>query len=535
LNHKADSVDARRPDLQAYAGSPLPGDGLRGRIVSKSAFPVVLLATLVAMLCASYWPTVLHLFGGIAPSEQGWYASMVLISAGWVAWSLRERLTATAIRPCWPGLLGIALGGLVWFTGETVFVRALSDYAVIIVFAMAVLTVLGYQWFVALRFALAILILIVPLSGPLVPALVEWTANVVFVALQASGVPIYRDGAYFMVPSGAWAVVDACSGVGFLNTVLLLAALYVWFMYQSTARRIAFFSGAIVLAVTGNWLRAYLTILIAHLSDNRFLRDDHGTFGWLLFAALLSLYFLLGWRFRESAVAGQTAVTGNAAGAPRPATMSAILPVLIATGAVIALWPLAQALTLGTQAAAGSRIASVAAQAGWSAVADTPLSWTPRLKNPTWTKTQIFEKSGKRVSVFIGYFENQTWDSKLVTSANQFTDSDDPIWVLAQRGKHQTSQAGKHLQVATGIIKSRERRLLAWRWYWTDGVAVSSDTAARFNQLIGRLQERGNGGAWIAISTDASISVEDAAVTLEGFMRDMSGSINQALLEISRR
>ncbi len=495
----------------------------------------MLLTTLAAIVCTSYWPTVLHLLGGDASPDQGWYVGMVLISAGWVAWSLREQLTGIAIKPCWPGLMGIAFGGLAWLTGETVFARTLSDYAVIFTFAMGVLTVLGYRWFLALRFALALLILIIPLGGPLVPALVKWTADVVFAALQASGLPIYRDGAYFMVPSGAWAVVDACSGVGYLNTVLLLAALYVWFMYQSTARRIAFFSGAIVLAVAGNWLRAYLTILIAHLSDNRFLRDDHSTFGWLLFAALLSLYFVLGWRFRESASAGQTAGTGKAADAQRPTALSAIPLALIAAGAVIALWPLAQALAFGTPATNGSSIASVAAKAGWSAVTDAPPGWEPHLRNPTWTKAQTFEKSGKRVSVFIGYFENQTWDSKLVTSVNQFADSDDPIWVLAQRGTRQTSHAGKHLQVATGIIKGRERRVLAWRWYWTDGVATSGDTAARVNQLIGRLQGRGDGGAWIAISTDASISAEDAATTLEWFMRDMSGAIDQALLEASRR
>src|SRR6185295_10047944 len=102
--------------------------------------------------------------------------------------------------------------------------------------------------------------------------------------------------------------------IEYLSACAMLSVLYAWTMYRSTQKRLIFVAGAILLGISGNWLRAYLTILIAHISDNQLLRDDHGTFGWLMFAALLFAYCWIGWSFRDRETAD------NFANRPEPTT-----------------------------------------------------------------------------------------------------------------------------------------------------------------------------------------------------------------------
>ncbi|MBL0125782.1 MAG: exosortase [Betaproteobacteria bacterium] len=138
-----------------------------------------------------------------------------------------------------------------------------------------------------------------PVHGPFVNLQVDLTAKFAHCGLSSTGIPVHREGPYFELSSGKWSIAEACSGIEYLSACMMLSVLYAWTMYTSTRKRLAFIAGAILIGICGNWMRAYLTICIAHISDNRFLRNDHGTFGWILFAALLFMYCLLGWYFRD--------------------------------------------------------------------------------------------------------------------------------------------------------------------------------------------------------------------------------------------
>jgi exosortase/archaeosortase family protein len=89
------------------------------------------------------------------------------------------------------------------------------------------------------------------------------------VASPLSGIPVYREGNYFSIPSGDWSVVEACSGIRYVFACLTVATLYAWTVYRSTARRLLFVGGALAIAVVANWIRACAIVIVAHLSDNR--------------------------------------------------------------------------------------------------------------------------------------------------------------------------------------------------------------------------------------------------------------------------
>ena len=79
----------------------------------------------------------------------------------------------------------------------------------------------------------------VPFGEALVPKLMDWTADFTVAAVKLSGVPVYREGTHFVIPSGQWSVIEACSGIKFLIASLMGGSLYAWLMYRSPGRRLS--------------------------------------------------------------------------------------------------------------------------------------------------------------------------------------------------------------------------------------------------------------------------------------------------------
>ncbi|TNY03004.1 archaeosortase/exosortase family protein, partial [Escherichia coli] len=67
-----------------------------------------------------------------------------------------------------------------------------------------------------IAFPLGFLFFAVPFGDFLTPWLMERTADFTVVALRASGIPVFREGLEFIIPSGSWSVVQACSGIRYL-------------------------------------------------------------------------------------------------------------------------------------------------------------------------------------------------------------------------------------------------------------------------------------------------------------------------------
>ncbi len=97
----------------------------------------------------------------------------------------------------------------------------------------------------------------------------EWTADVTVGALRVTGIPVYREGNYFILPSGAWSVVEACSGVRYLIAAFMIGCIFAWLHYRASSKRILFVCLALAVALVSNWLRAYTIVLLGHLSNNR--------------------------------------------------------------------------------------------------------------------------------------------------------------------------------------------------------------------------------------------------------------------------
>lgn len=498
----------------------------------------LLIAGCLAAVLAIYLPTFLemvHIWNRSETFTHGW---LVIPAFLYFVWQSRAELAATPIRPYAPAWLLGAGAGFVWLLGELSSSLTPSFFAVIALVPVTVTAVFGWRWARVLAFPLAFLFFAVPFGEVFVPALMEWTADFTVLALQSTGVPVYREGQNFIIPSGAWSVVEACSGIRYLIASMFVGALYAWMMYRSPRRRLLFFGASILVPIVANWVRAYMIVMLGHLSGNRIaVGVDHLIYGWIFFGIVMLILFAVGAAWREDhlpAPARPAAEPSRTAGAWlggswRPAGIAALLGVVL-----LAAWPVAAMLMMRPQAERQLPAAAPAAVAGWHAMAE-PLTahWRPQLFEATSEQMLSFEKDGRRVGVFFGFYRNQRQGAELVNSMNQLLSTRNRPWQMLAAGRRGIEFGGAPLVVRTGRMRGPEGTLVAWHWYWLGGSSTSSDAVAKWDLAFDRLLGRDDTSAWVTLYVRDPVDADDADRTLAAFVAEMGDSLLAAMRQVA--
>ena len=133
---------------------------------------------------------------------------------------------------CWCRLPAAGAG---WLLGELGTVNAVSQFAFVAMLVLAVPTVIGTRAARRIAFPLAFLFFAVPV-GRVPDAAADGVDRRHHRARRSGsrGIPVYREGQNFIIPSGNWSVVEACSGVRYLIASLVIGTLYAYLTYRST-------------------------------------------------------------------------------------------------------------------------------------------------------------------------------------------------------------------------------------------------------------------------------------------------------------
>lgn len=478
----------------------------------RRALPALLLALVWIVVC--YRATALGMVGIWARSETFAHGFIVPPIVLWLIWRDRARLAALTPRPAPWLLLPFAGAGCAWLLGELAAVNVVAQFAFTALLVLAVPAVLGLRVARALAFPLAFLFFAVPFGEFAMPQLMEWTAQFTVLGLRLSGVPVYREGLSFVIPSGHWSVVEACSGVRYVIASLTVGTLFAYLSYRSLGRRLLFVGVSLLVPVVANWLRAYLIVMLGHLSGNKLAAGvDHLIYGWLFFGLVILAMFWIGARWREDLA--PPAAPQPLAPAPVVASAPGAAGAPWAAGAVMALallWPLAEWRIEGGggEAAADVRLAALGDIPGWRAMPAPPSDWRPRFDNPAASLNAGFASDKGEVGVFLGYYRRQDDSRKLVSSENALVKSSDPFWVRLAGGQRTVFVGELPLVVRTALLRGPDRRRLAvWQWYWVGGRLTASDALAKVYTALARLAGRGDDSAVVILYAPGA--AEDAA------------------------
>jgi exosortase A len=484
-----------------------------------------------------FWQTSASLVATWNASGTYSHGFLIVPAFLWLVWTRRQVLARLPVRPSWWALPVLAVLGAAWLAAQWTSLALPAQFAAVAMVPTATAATLGVAWVRALLFPFVFLFFAVPFGESWVPILMDWTADFTVAALKLSGVPVYRDGLHFAIPSGNWSVVDSCSGIRYLFACLSVSSLYGWTIYRGTARRLLFIGCALVIAIVANWIRAYGIVMLGHLSNNQIATGaDHLVYGGVFFGIIMALVFALGAVWREDHA---RPLESNAAGVQPehqlpvdPAVgISRRVAAVLATVMTLLVWPTLSSGSLRDVQRLSIAVSDIRSRGGWSPVDEPVSSWQPRLNNPLAVITQSFEKDSRRVGVHLGLFERPTPQSKLTSGQNRLLEPDglNPQWKLAKQGVAQARWGGETVEVTTGVLIGAQSRLLAWHWYWVDGHVTASPGRAAMLQMLARLRGRSETSAWVSVYAIDESDPLVAPRVLGSFIADMSASIGLAL------
>lgn len=457
-------------------------------------------------------------------SETFTHAFLVPPIVLWLVWRKRDVLAATPTRPVPWLLLPIAAACFGWLLGELVSVGVAAQFALVSVIVLCVPALFGWAVARELTFPLLFLYFAVPVGEFTVPQLMAWTADFTVLALRATGVPVYREGLQFIIPSGNWSVVDACSGVRYLIASFMVGTLFAYLNYRSIRRRLIFIALSLLVPILANWVRAYMIVMIGHLSDNQLaVGVDHLIYGWVFFGVVIGLMYFIGARWPEAGDDLERSATPVATEHRSAWAMAAGIVVLVVA---------TQAWTERLEHATSSSPQLVLEPlSGAETAAVVALPWRPGFPNPNVTAELTQDVEGRRFWIWIGYYRQQGDERKLVSSVNGLVGADDKGWVQVSAGDRPEDpplpafrtgvlRNGQGLATATGA------RLRVWQVYWVGGRWTTSDVLAKVWQAADRLSGHGDDGAVVLMATAMD---DEADAALETFARVRLGSIAKAL------
>lgn len=501
------------------------------------------LAAVLLLILISYRDTAATMVGIWMRSETFAHAFVVPPISFWLIWRQRAALWQTTPRAVpWLGAAMAALAA-VWALGELVATNAATQLMLTTMLVAAVPAVLGWQSARTIMFPLGFLFFAVPIGEFLTPLLMQYTADFTVAALRATGVPVYREGLQFVIPSGHWSVVEACSGIRYLMASLMAGTLFAYLNYRSHTRRWVFVGVSIAVPIVANWLRAYMIVMLGHLSDNRIATGvDHLLYGWVFFGVVIMLMFYIGARWSEPdtqlQAADPAAVPGLVGLHHSARLLLACALVAIATGWA-PLW-VQHAQAISSPAAHRPLALPQQWASGVPSTAGQLPAWKPRFVNPSASDQREYASDSGPIGLYIGHYQGQTAERKLVSSENVLVHSEDLIWnqLSAGRASVQLRQGELVLRAATlsgppDTRLSERPRLRVWQLYWVDGQFIGSDWRAKLAQARQVLAGGGDAGAALVVYTKEEASGK-ADARLAAFLSANEGEVDRLLRALRR-
>jgi len=234
---------------------------------------------------------------------------LVPLFSAYVIWQERARLSTVLFtekrQPSNIGLLVLlgAVGLLVVGTlGAELF---LSRISLLVLLAGMILFLAGWSLLRALLFPLGYLLLMIPLPviiyNQLTFPLQLLASRFATVCLQGIQIPVLREGNLIILPNYTLAVVEACSGIRSLLSLIALALAYGYLAEKRIWVRTVLVFLVLPIAVASNGLRIMGTGVLTYfwgsaVADGFF----HLFSGWLVFATAMGLLFLVHWLLHQT-------------------------------------------------------------------------------------------------------------------------------------------------------------------------------------------------------------------------------------------
>lgn len=536
------------------------------------------LAVAGLVLAVALYPTYQSIVAVWARSETFAHGFLIPPIVALLIYRLRHRVASLIPRPSAAALPFVAALVAAWVLGALTDVDTVRQFAAVLLIPAVAWAVLGGAVVRELQFPLAYLLFAVPFGMFLVPPLMDLTADFTVGAVRASGVPVYREGLSFELPTGSWSVVEACSGVRYLIATLALGTLYAYLVYRSPVRRALFIAASIVVPIAANAVRAYGIVMIGHLSGMELAAGvDHLVYGWVFFGVVIFLMFWVGARWREDqgaaprggsgrSTVGARRAVGAAPGLWRVAASAALVVALVAAGPVYAQWmnqrdmgpvvglghgaPVPEGWRPVPESAAGERVWTpgyrdarahraglVAPDAGSASAGGEAVQGEAVAGSGDDTRLGALEQDPAWVGLHIAYYREQHRYGSMVGWANTLAGRDREGWTQRAAGRAELAPAeeGGVPRPERFLLSHAERDLVVWRWYWVAGRLTTHPHEVKGRESVHRLLGGRDDAALLVLYADYDERPEAVESTMRRYAEAALPKVLESLAEVRER
>ena len=253
-------------------------------------------ALLVAVLLALYAPVLVRLVRQWWADPDYSHGFLVPLLSAYLIWQRRDKLAEVARKPSNWGLL-VVLGSLgLLFLGSLGAELFLTRISIIGTICGLIAYFSGWKLLRATAFPLAFLLFAVPIPviiyNEIVFPLQFLASRFATSCLETLNLfPIMREGNVLIMPGMRLEVVEACSGIRSLMSLLALAAGYGYLAEKSIAVRWFLFLAMVPLAIVSNGTRVMITALMTNYIGPKAAEGFmHEFSGWVIFVVATALF-----------------------------------------------------------------------------------------------------------------------------------------------------------------------------------------------------------------------------------------------------
>ncbi|MDH5545603.1 MAG: exosortase A [Gammaproteobacteria bacterium] len=485
----------------------------------------VLALASVIFLLVLYYPTTASMVDIWIRSETFAHGFLIFPIAFWLIWQRRDDVISKSPNPIlWPQFI-LFLLSLLWLLAYLVDVLVIQQLALVSMIPFLVLSLLGWQATREISFALFFLLFAVPMGEGLVPSMIEFTADFTVAMVKFVGIPIFREGTYFELPTGNWSVVEACSGVRYLIASITLGFLYAYLTYRTLWKRVLFVLVSILVPVIANGLRAFMIVMIGHYSDMQLATGvDHLIYGWLFFGVVIAIMFYIGSFWREDLDQKKAAEhkqhSLDTIKVPRKQVLYALVLAVVSVG-IAPLFAYSE-----SQVSKGTLSISLKSPVpvGWHA-AGGQSEWRPTYLGVDAEIDQVYQQEEKSLFLYVGYYVQQRQGAELITSTNLLVPAEEKNWRVVDKGR---VTFGNN-EVRVSEVKSPTVRLIVAHYFIVDGEITINDYIAKLREAKTRIVGGDKTASIVTIAMPMSEHFEDSYNALQMELESIHGAVMTSL------
>jgi exosortase D (VPLPA-CTERM-specific) len=480
------------------------------------------------------------------------YCWLILPLVLFLIWLKRDELAFLPSEPSWVGLLPVGLGILFFWIGELsgeFFTLYISFWLVLV--GMCLLH-LGWKKLKVIGFALFFILTMFPvphfINTRLMLQLRLISSKLGVAMIHVYGLPVARNGNIIDLGFTKLQVVEACSGLHSLISLIVLCLLLVYFFKDHIWKRVVLFLSSIPLAIFTNSLRIAMTAILYKYFGAGVAEGFFHEFSGLLIFAICIPVLLIEMKILEKLPPVQpttssesketdTTTSGNNPGGNNKVSKHGKLLQPMFIVAIILLGVtlvFSNIVDFREKIPAKKNLDQFPLKIGeWSASRRQAMAREiiDELDLSEYVIANYQNRSEKKVNFYVAYYESQSKGESIHSPATCLPGSG---WSFDQSGTVKiTGVPGNNgtLEINRALIRFGRKRQISYYWFPVRGRILNDVYQLKIFNFWDALTQQRTDGALVRLITKVyeDEKLEDAEKRLQNFVRDIAPVLEEYL------